>query len=133
MICVDTSAILAILFEEPEGKAFDGILYTAERILMSSGSLVEVRMVFHRKAGGVMAEDLAKLLEAYRVEIVPVDREQADAAHQAFLRYGKGNGHRAQLNFGDLFAYALAKTRGVPLLFKGEDFAATDIASALAN
>lgn len=133
MICADTSAILAILFDEPECTAFDEILYTAERNFMSSGSLVEVRMVFHRKAGGAVVEDLARLLDAYRVEIVPVDQAQANIAHQAFLQFGKGNGHPAQLNFGDLFSYALARSRDLPLLFKGEDFAATDIKSAMAG
>lgn len=75
---------------------------------------------------------LDRLVESFGIEIVQVTAQQADLAYAAFVAYGKGGGHPAQLNFGDLFSYALAKARGIPLLFKGEDFAATNIQRATA-
>ena len=103
---------------------------SGERILVSSATLVESRIVAHNKGRTRLVARLDKLLEVFDVEIVPPDAEQADIAHEAFVAYGKGRGHPAGLNFGDLFSYALAKARGVPLLYKGGDFAHTDIAAA---
>ncbi len=131
MIVADTSAIVAIAFAEPEREAFVAALDRAERTLVSSVTAVEARMVVHARRGQravVLVDDLLRLPF---FEIVPPGAAEMDAAYAAFVAYGKGNGHPAALNFGDVFSYALAKTRGLPLLFKGRDFAETDIASAV--
>jgi len=130
VIVADTSAILAIAFAEPEREAFVAALERAERTLVSSVTAVEARMVVHARRGQravVLVDDLLRLPF---FEIVPPGAAEMDAAYAAFVAYGKGNGHPAALNFGDVFSYALAKTRGLPLLYKGRDFAETDIASA---
>ena len=128
MIVADTSAILAITFAEPEREAFVAALERAERTLVSSVTVVEARMVVHARRGQravVLVDDLLRLPF---FEIVPPGAAEMDAAYAAFVAYGKGNGHPAVLNFGDVFSYALAKVRGLPLLYKGRDFAETDIA-----
>ena len=128
MIVADTSAILAIVFAEPERDAFVAAIERAERTLVSSVTVVETRMVVHARRGQravVLVDDLLRLPS---FEIVPPGAAEMDAAYAAFVAFGKGNGHPASLNFGDLFGYALAKVRGLPLLFKGSDFAETDIA-----
>jgi ribonuclease VapC len=130
VIVADTSAIVAIAFAEPEREAFVAALERAERTLVSSVTAVEARMVVHARRGQravVLVDDLLRLPF---FEIVPPGAAEMDAAYAAFVAFGKGNGHPAALNFGDVFSYALAKTRGLPLLFKGRDFAETDIASA---
>jgi ribonuclease VapC len=130
VIVADTSAIVAIAFAEPERAAFVAALERAERTLVSSVTAVEARMVVHARRGQravVLVDDLLRLPF---FEIVPPGAAEMDAAYAAFVAFGKGNGHPAALNFGDVFSYALAKTRGLPLLFKGRDFAETDIASA---
>jgi ribonuclease VapC len=131
VIVADTSAIVAIAFAEPERAAFVAALERAERTLVSSVTAVEARMVVHARRGQravVLVDDLLRLPF---FEIVPPGAAEMDAAYAAFVAYGKGNGHPAALNFGDVFSYALAKTRGLPLLYKGRDFAETDIASAV--
>ena len=131
MIVADTSAIVAIAFAEPEREAFVAALERAERTLVSSVTAVEARMVVHARRGQravVLVDDLLRLPF---FEIVPPGAAEMDAAYAAFVAYGKGSGHPAALNFGDVFSYALAKTRGLPLLYKGRDFAETDIASAV--
>jgi ribonuclease VapC len=131
VIVADTSAIVAIAFAEPERSAFVAALECAERTLVSSVTAVEARMVVHARRGQravVLVDDLLRLPF---FEIVPPGAAEMDAAYAAFVAYGKGNGHPAALNFGDVFSYALAKTRGLPLLYKGRDFAETDIASAV--
>lgn len=130
MIAVDTSALVAIVLGEPERDGLLSILTDAESIALSAASLVEARLVLHRRSGPDMVTQLEELRLAYEMDTVPVDREQADIAHTAFTRFGKGTGHPAQLNYGDLFAYALAKSRNIPLLFRGADFAATDMIAA---
>lgn len=129
MIVVDTSALLAIVLREPERATFLECI-TASDAVMSAGTLIEALMVCHGRGGAIATKEVQTLIAELGIEIVPVVAEQASIAHEAFLTYGKGNGHPAQLNFGDLFSYALAKARNVPLLFKGQDFAATDVASA---
>ena len=131
MIVADTSAILAIAFAEPERAAFVAALERAERTLVSSVTAVEARMVVHARRGQravVLVDDLLRLPF---FDIVPPGAAEMDAAYAAFVAYGKGSGHPAALNFGDVFSYALAKTRGLPLLYKGRDFAETAIASAV--
>jgi ribonuclease VapC len=130
VIVADTSAIVAIAFAEPEREAFVAALERAERTLVSSVTAVEARRVVHARRGQravVLVDDLLRLPF---FEIVPPGAAEMDAAYAAFVAFGKGNGHPAALNFGDVFSYALAKTRGLPLLYKGRDFAETDIASA---
>ena len=132
MIAVDTSAIVAIVFDEPERPAFRQVIERADTALISTVSVVEARLVVYGRRGqrGVVIADDVLRLPVF--EIVPPGRDEMDAAYAAFVAYGKGSGHPANLNFGDLFSYALAKVRGVPLLFKGDDFARTDIQSAAA-
>ena len=130
MICVDTSAVIAILLDEAERIRFSKLLSDADQTLISAGNLIELRIVCRNRGGDWLVSRTELLLTEYGIGVIPVDREQADIAHTAFTRFGKGTGHPAQLNYGDLFAYALAKARGIPLLFKGADFAATDIVAA---
>lgn len=123
---VDTSALIAILRKEPDWEALLNKLLAAPIARMSTGTLIEARIVAEREGGFA---DLAILLAQAGVQVVPVDRAQADAAHDGFLRFGKGR-HPAALNLGDLFAYGLAKATGESLLFKGNDFTRTDLRAA---
>ena len=131
MIVADTSAIVAIAFAEPERAAFVQALEGADRVLISTVSVVEARMVVHGRRGQravVLVDDLIRLP---MFELVAPGPAEVDAAYAAFVAFGKGSGHAAGLDFGDVFSYALAKVRGLPLLYKGDDFSETDIASAL--
>ena len=132
MIVVDTSAIVAIALGEPERDDFSRVIQRADRALISTVSIVEARVVLHGRRGQravILVDDLLRLPMFDRVAPGPAE---VDAAYAAFVAYGKGSGHSAALNFGDLFSYALAKVRGLPLLFKGGDFSHTDIARAIA-
>ncbi len=133
MIVVDTSALIAIAFAEPERETFVGIIEASGKALISSVSVVEARMVVHGRRGHRAVVMLDDLLRLPAFELVAPGAAETDAAYAAFVAYGKGSGHPAGLNFGDVFSYALAKVRGLPLLFKGDDFAQTDIASAFAE
>ncbi len=126
---LDSSALLAILQDEPERHAFNRLLEEAESRRLSVASFIEVSIVLECRFGPQGVRDLDLFLERAGVELVPVDAAQANAARQAFARFGKGR-HPAGLNYGDVFAYALAVTVGEPLLFKGEDFAKTDVMRA---
>jgi ribonuclease VapC len=130
MIVADTSSLIAVAFGEAERESFLATMRKARTVLVSSVSLVEARMVVHGRRGerGVILLD--DMLRTGLFEIVPPSLQDADAAHAAFVTFGRGSGHPAALNFGDLFSYALAKTRNLPLLYKGEDFSQTDIQSA---
>jgi ribonuclease VapC len=131
MIVADTSAIVAIAFAEPEREAFVQVLQRSDRVLVSTVSVVEARMVVHGRRGQravVLVDDIIRLPI---FEVIAPGEAEVDAAYAAFVAFGKGSGHPAGLNFGDVFSYALAKVRGLPLLFKGNDFSETDIASAL--
>ena len=131
MIAIDSSALVAILSMEPEGRAFLRVLSASRGAMMSSMSLLEMSLVVTRRIDGPNCwEPLDLLISEAKIEIVPFDAEQARLARAAFLKFGKGR-HPAGLNFGDCAAYALAKSRNVPLLYKGEDFAKTDLVSAL--
>lgn len=131
MIVVDTSALVAIAFAEPEREIFVNVIEASGKALISSVSVVEARMVVHGRRGHRAVVMLDDLLRLPAFELVAPGPAETDAAYAAFVAYGKGSGHPAGLNFGDVFSYALAKVRGLPLLFKGDDFAQTDIASAL--
>ena len=133
MIVADTSAIVAIAFAEPEREAFVQVLQRADRVLISTVSVVEARMVVHGRRGQravVLVDDLLRLP---MFDVVPPGPAEVDAAYAAFVAFGRGSGHAADLNFGDVFSYALAKVRGLPLLFKGDDFSETDIESAMSS
>ena len=126
---IDTSAVLAILFGEPDAKRYEDAIAAAWPRRMSVVALLEAAMVVESRGGAVAGQELDVLLEKAAVELVSVTPEHANAARRAWRRFGKGN-HPAALNFGDCFAYALARTAGEPLLFKGEDLARTDIEAA---
>ncbi|WP_020507378.1 type II toxin-antitoxin system VapC family toxin [Lamprocystis purpurea] len=130
MIAVDTSAVVAIAFGEPERETFVRVLQQANRALISTVSVVEARMVVHGRRGQRAVVLLDDVLRLPMFEIVSPGPAEMDAAYAAFVAFGKGSGHPAGLNFGDVFSYALAKVRGLPLLFKGNDFSQTDVASA---
>lgn len=127
MIVIDTSALAAIAFGEQERAAFIGYIQNAQRVLIASPTLLESRMVVHGRRGQRAVVMLDDLLRDPVFEIVPPGEAEINAAFNAFIAYGKGSGHPASLNFGDVFGYALAKVRSLPLLFKGNDFAQTDI------
>ena len=127
---VDTSAIVAILRREPEGDAFFERVLDAERPAMSAVALVEASLVIEGRGGRAAGARLDRFLARAGVEIVAVTADTARLAREAWRIWGKGN-HPARLNLGDCFAYALAQERGEPLLFKGEDFARTDVRRAL--
>jgi ribonuclease VapC len=131
VIAVDTSALIAIAFDEPERAAFVDVVGTSGGALISTVSAVETRMVVHARRGQRAVVLLDDLLRLAPFQIVAPAPAEMDAAYAAFVAYGRGSGHPAGLNFGDVFSYALAKVRGVPLLFKGQDFALTDIPRAL--
>ena len=122
----DTSALLAILFDEPERRAFTEAIEATEVRLLSAASFVEASMILESRLGAEGVRALDRLLAAANIEIIAVDLPQAHAAREAFRQFGKGR-HPAGLNFGDCFSYALAKARSEPLLFKGGDFSQTDI------
>lgn len=123
---IDTSAILALLLEEPEAKKISDIISQDPRRLLSAATALEIMIVIEAKKGEAGGRELDLLLHHAKIDIVPFDFEQAEIARHAWQRYGKGN-HPASLNFGDCFSYALAKQSGEPLLFKGNDFNQTDI------
>lgn len=131
MIVVDTSALVAVAFAEPEREEFVRIIEESGKALISSVSVVEARMVVHGRRGHRAVVMLDDLLRLPAFESVAPGAAETDAAYAAFVAYGKGSGHLAGLNFGDVFSYALAKVRNLPLLFKGDDFAQTDIVSAI--
>jgi ribonuclease VapC len=124
-----TSAIVAILSNEPEREHFIDLIGAAPLRRLSAANRVEASLVIEGRKRDAGRADLDLFLHEAEVEIVPVTLEQVELACQAFRRFGRGR-HSAGLNFGDVFAYALAKATGEPLLFKGDDFARTDVASA---
>lgn len=123
---IDTSAILAILGDEPERRRFNQAIDADDTRLMSIASFVETSIIMQARHGDEGVRDLDLFLARAEIELAPVDGNQAHLARQAFRIYGKGR-HPAALNFGDCFTYALAKTTGEPLLFKGNDFTHTDL------
>ncbi len=123
---IDTSAVLAIFLAEPERKPFLDLIIQAEARLISAGNALETGIVLEARRGEAAGREFDLFLVRAGVQVVPVDGEQVDVARSAWRKFGKGH-HPAALNFGDCFAYALAKTSGEPLLAKGTGFAATDI------
>jgi ribonuclease VapC len=128
---IDTSALIAILFGEPEAISFSRAIADESRKLISAFNALETGIVVEAKKGEAGGRELDLLLHRAQIEIVAMNAEQAELARTAWRKYGKGN-HPAGLNIGDCCAYALAKYSGEPLLFKGNDFSQTDIRPAMA-
>lgn len=127
---LDSSALIAILFEESEALRFAEAMAGAEGRAISTATVLEATIVSEGRAGAVIEGRVDQLLRDVAAEIVPVTQEQLWIAQDGWRRYGKGR-HPAGLNFGDCFAYALAKSRNEPLLFKGNDFSQTDVKAAI--
>lgn len=128
---IDSSAVVAIVKGEPEAEPFTDAIIRCNLPEMSAAGYLEIGIVIDRLRDPVLSADVDRLLEGLAVQISPVTEAQARIARQAYRDFGKGGGHKAQLNFGDCFAYALAMERGEPLLFKGADFAHTGVEQAL--
>ncbi len=130
---VDASAIVTILAAEPEADAFADAIHAAPGSITSPIAIYEAVLALCRKrqvSVEAATATVVKFLDVFGITTTPISPEEGTVALNAFARYGKARGHPAQLNLGDCFAYAAAKTRGVPLLFKGEDFDKTDIPRA---
>lgn len=123
---IDTSALLAILQDEPERHAFNRAIEEAATRRLSVANFVEVSIVVEARHGAEGLRELDRFLDLAEVELVPVDIEQAKLARDAYARFGKGR-HPAGLNYGDCFAYALARCFGELLLYEGVDFSRTDL------
>ena len=123
---IDTSAFVAVLYGEPERARFNELIVASPRCLVSAASYVETGIVLTSRYGPLGYHQLLVFVTQAGIVVRPVDQEQADLAVGAYARYGKGR-HEAGLNYGDCFSYALARVTGEPLLFKGDDFVATDI------
>ena len=126
---VDSSAVLAILYREPDAERYETAIAAAPNCRMSAANILETSIVVESRGGTAAGYDLDALLDSAGIALAPVTAEHVEAARLAWRRFGKGK-HQAALNFGDCFAYALAKTAGEPLLFKGGDFTHTDIEPA---
>ena len=127
---LDTSALLALLLDEPEAELFRAAVEEDATRLVSAATLLETALVIEARKGEAGGRELDLLIHRAEVAVVPVDAEHVDEARRAYRRFGKGR-HAAGLDFGDLFAYALARASGEPLLFKGDDFARTDVARVI--
>lgn len=130
-LAIDSSGLIAILCDEPERAEFNTKLAEYPRRIISAANLLETRIVLFRRGGDAQIALLGELLLRARIEAVAVNLDMVDLAFDAFRRFGKGVGRPGVLNFGDCFAYALAKVENAPLLFKGNDFAHTDVVPAL--
>ena len=126
---VDSSAVLALLFREPDAERYERALAAAPACRMSLANVFEASIVWEGRGDAAAGHQFDLFMEQVGIESVPVTAAHVAAARQAWRRFGKGN-HPAALNFGDCFAYALAAATGEPLLFKGGDFALTDIEAA---
>lgn len=128
MIAVDTSALMAILLDEPEADACIAALEAEDEVVISAGTMAEALIVAARRN---VAEEMASVIDGLGFEVVSVTGAAARRIAEAYARWGKGAARSASLNFGDCFAYEVAKERGCRLLYVGRDFAKTDIESVL--
>ena len=128
---IDASALIAILRDEPDANVYARAIEAATRRRISAVNFVEAAIVIDGSRDPVASRRFDELSAAAQLTVEPVTREQAQLAREAYRDFGKGSGHPARLNFGDCFAYALAKVTSEPLLFKGDDFSQTDLQSAL--
>ena len=124
---VDSSAVLAILFAEPDAPLYAEAIVEADVCRISAANWLETAIRVDSGSTAIGANAFDDFIRESAIEIEPVTAEQASLARAAYRAYGKGTGHPAQLNFGDCFSYALSKQLGEPLLFKGEDFDKTDL------
>lgn len=129
MIALDTSAIVAIILDEPDAPKLKAIV-SQRYCVIGAPTLCEARMALDRRLPGLAWQTLRQFVADEVVEVVSFDETMALVGIDAFTRYGKGRGHPAQLNFGDCLSYAVAKSRNLPLLYKGHDFARTDLVPA---
>jgi ribonuclease VapC len=127
---IDTSALLAMLLDEPDAEEYRLSVEEDPTRLVSAATLLETAVVIEARKGDAGGRELDLLVHKAEITIVPMDAEQVAEARRAYRRFARGR-HPDGLNFGDLFAYALARTSGEPLLFKGDDFARTDIGRVL--
>ncbi|HEY1767275.1 MAG TPA: type II toxin-antitoxin system VapC family toxin [Terracidiphilus sp.] len=125
--------MVAILKKEPDWLILLEALESAKHARLSAASYFETSIVLDRKREPVLSADLEELIEEARILIEPVTPEQARIARAAYRDYGRGSGHRANLNFGDCFSYALARAKREPILFTGDDFIHTDLRPAISN
>lgn len=128
---LDTSAVCAVAFGEAEGPGLLECIQAADQLRISAATVVELTAVLARSGRPEVGRRVERLLAAWEVDVAPFDAAQAQVASQAYRDYGRGSGHRAALNLGDCYSYALAVTVGEPLLFLGEDFPHTDVEVAL--
>jgi len=126
---IDTSALIAVLLNEPDAPRIAEAIELASVRLLSVANFLEAAMVIESRKGEAAGRELDLALYRATIEVVPVDQDQAEIARLAWRRYGKSR-HAAGLNYGDCFAYALARQRRLPLLFRGDDFVRTDIPRA---
>ena len=128
---VDSSAVVPILHGESDSQTYSEAIEQSTDRRMSAGTLLEAAIVVDRFRDPILSREFDNLIREAAIVIEPFTEAQARIAREAYRDFGKGGGHPAGLNFGDCFAYALAKVTGEPLLFKGDDFSKTDIVSAL--
>lgn len=129
---VDSSALVAIVRREPEADAFTRAIGEIAAPTVSVASFFETAIVLDSRRDPVISRELDRFCKDANMQLAPVDETQMRIARQAYRDFGKGSGHPARLNFGDCFAYALAKALDEPLLYKGTDFSHTDVRSAVA-
>jgi ribonuclease VapC len=127
---VDSSAIIAIAYDEPESPALARTMNEVKTLRISAATYLETSIVLDKNRDPVISARLDELIEELKMIVEPVTAEQAKIARQAYRDFGKGSGHPAGLNFGDCFSYALARDKREPMLWKGDDFGHTDIRSA---
>jgi ribonuclease VapC len=128
---VDSSALVSIIYGETDSIPFSMMLDSTDTLRISAATFLETSVVVDARKSPVLSNRVEDLIARFNIVIEPVTAEQARIARQAYRDFGKGSGHRANLNFGDCFAYALARVKREPLLYKGDDFVHTDLRSAL--
>jgi ribonuclease VapC len=131
MIVIDTSAVFAIMANEPEAAEIRRVLKAHADLAMSAFTVFECRTVLHRRLPRAAQSEFSQFLRLAPVRVEPFDADLAEIAFVAYRTMGRGSGHKAQLNLGDCASYALARAYDAPLLYKGDDFAHTDIRPAL--
>ncbi len=128
---VDSSAMVAILKKEPDWRKYFDAIEAAKYVRLSAASYLETSIVMDKEPNAITRAGLDQFIAESHILIEPVTDEQARIARQAHKDFGKGSGHRAKLNFGDCFSYALARVKREPILFKGDDFVHTDLRPAV--
>jgi ribonuclease VapC len=130
-VIVDSSALIAVLEFESDARLYNRLMADAKILKLAAPTYLETAMVLSRRKTSDALVKLNDYIIEAQIELIPFGPDAAYAATQAFLRFGKGRGHPAQLNFGDCMSYAVSKIEGLPLLFKGEDFRLTDVECAI--